>query len=424
MHSAYSFSLHFQEYRNIIGEVRHHLQGSITTQDITSKHHSMQAAPLGKTLTPLEERVKKTRRFSGDQDASWQKVSSVGNMARDPNSSSIGMMGKYYSGVSHHSDTETTLSVGNPQRRILDSSSSTENLTEDQHTEVDSHSTSDVSGYYNTHALSDSGDLTADMSVRGRERLSPAIRVQSHDQYSSSIESRCETRASPTDCRDPSLTAPLHINHASAEGTYDLNLDVPDDTTSRQFKTLYSSPFPHSLYRKQNVSPSEQVCSPVDLELETDEVVTTFNYDSDDSDHDTHVAQAVRTAKYDSSLLTSLPATSQGGTVSLPHPFVSSVSPWHDKSRKKRINPLRVLKLAKTSPDLPASPDMSSSNCTRMRSPDDIAMEKIGDTLKRSRSCGLIDRTLNISPVSTESLHMMDEAIPSPEFVQTPQSPF
>lgn len=128
-----------------------------------------------------------------------------------------------------------------------------------------------------------------------------------------------------------------------------------------------------------------QSCSPLCIEEETDEVVTTFHYDSDDSDH-----------------------TSQLST-STPQNEVKPVSPWHDKNRKIRINPLRVLKMKQASSDVEVSLDIQCTDRARMISPDVVAAEKASDKLKRSRSCGLIDGARDVSSTSQEPLCLIME---------------
>ena len=68
-----------------------------------------------------------------------------------------------------------------------------------------------------------------------------------------------------------------------------------------------------------------------------------------------------------------------------PHSHSTSVSPWHDKNRKKRINPLRVLNSY--------TPDTTEEPC---------------DVLIRSKSCGIIetrDQTLSLESASDDVLY-------------------
>ena len=67
------------------------------------------------------------------------------------------------------------------------------------------------------------------------------------------------------------------------------------------------------------------------IEQETDEVVTTFDYDSDESSDPYGNSPSQHTGPNPQQLKL------LSGSLSTP------VSPWHDKSRKIRISPLRVL---------------------------------------------------------------------------------
>lgn len=225
----------------------------------------------------------------------------------------------------------------------------------------------------------------------------------------------------------------------------------PSTTTkSRAFTVLFSS------QATSSTKPSPQVTSPttiserametlICLEEESEELVTTFDYESDDqscgSEHTTPIPIAACTTESESnggnsndeiapmvsaensgitlpntrnhvpsyrerkhSAPTQPSALSPGRKVSLPQP-------WHDKNRKIRINPLRVLKVTPSASDIPTPTEEYCSlemGRVRMASPEEVAMEKPSDMLRRSKSCGVIERPVIIS--TSASLHTISEA--------------
>ena len=495
------------------------LPSTVVSQDdgINTLRQQLRQGPhvppgLSKTLTPVDEKTEKAHRFSGDEedDDTYSRTLSIGRLGLSQISSvlsnpgSVGMLGDLESGIGsmHNFDMESVFSAGDPPRRILISSSSTENLMEDQpigaksqddyrrgsdvfkdavpeilgQNKETSSSQESIGHYYDSMSkdekasldhggsptslqlFSSSDEATPDRmsaeqvqkSLVSEEQQGSEEEMQSLDsinpyfpddlhqtmpqltEYSTqSIDSAVAPRMSSTQFastekpRDLSLTNLLHTEQhhlynsptvsdsQQAESEFDLP-DEPCSFTSRPFKTLYSSPVTHRRQDKcatpdEHLSPTfSPVEIPIGIEQETDEVVTTFDYESDDSDHTALVQQPNLSAKNvgyegDSIVHTSNPHTSKSPT-SPSH--TTPVSPWHDKRRKIRINPLRVLKVAQTSPLLPTPPDADRA---RMISPEDIAAEKGGDKLKRSRSCGLFDGS-KYNPASPEPLHTIAEA--------------
>lgn len=127
----------------------------------------------------------------------------------------------------------------------------------------------------------------------------------------------------------------------------------------------------HSNTPQNELSP---VLRPLDIvEQATDEVVTTFDYDSDESN------QALQTSFDDCVVASSSAPTVASKEDILKH--YGSVSPWHDKNRKIRINPPRVLKV---STQLPTT---SERNLVGYSTPVDSTTKKDGDKLGQSRSC-------------------------------------
>lgn len=235
----------------------------------------------------------------------------------------------------------------------------------------------------------------------------------------------------------------------------------PSDTKSRAFTVLFSS-------RDENTAkPTQQATSSttssksatesmIGLEEESEELVTSFDCESDDqscdSEHTTPVPIAAHTTEFGSNggnskdemahtvlvdnsgatdnTTTHVPssrerkqsAPTQPSTVS-PGRRVSLPQPWHDKNRKIRINPLRVLKVTPSVPDIP-TPTEEYYNLEmgrgRMASPEEVAMEKPSDMLRRSKSCGVLERPVAISTLA--SLHTITEATETSSFSVTENS--
>ena len=504
----------------------HHIQSlpsTVVSHDdaINTLRQQLRQSPhmppgLSKTLTPVDEKTEKVHRFSEDEeDDAYSRVGRMGFSSVLSNPGSIGMLGDLESGIGsmHNFDMESVFSAGDPPRRILVSSSSAENVMEDQpivtKSQEDYRRSSDVFkdavpgilgqnketnssqesiGHYydpmskhtkasleqegsptSLHLFSSSDEATPDRmsaeqmqrspgreeqrgsedeiaSMRSWDPMSPSFPEHLHHttqqltEYSTqNIDSAVAPGMSNTQLAsaekpgDLSLTSLLHLKQhhlynsptvsgsrceieTKAEDHSELELNLPNESgslTSRSFKTLYSSPVRHRRQDKYATSDEHfsPTCSPVGIEQETEEVVTTFDYESDESEHSTLMQQpnfspSIVSYKGGSTVQGSMdtnPHTSRNST----SPFhTTSVSPWHDKRRKIRINPLRVLKVAQTSPVLPIPPD---ADRTRMISPEDITAEKSGDKLKRSRSCGLFDGT-KYNPASPEPLHTIAEA--------------
>ena len=470
---------------------------------------------LSKTLTPVDEKTEKAHRFPGDEedDDTCSRIgrlglSQISSMLSNPGS--VGMLGDLESeiGSMHNFDVEGAFLAGDPPRRILVSSSSTENLMEDQQIGAksqedyrrgsdvfkdavpgilgqnkDTSSSQESIGHYydsmskdekasldqggsptSLHLFSSSDEATSDRmsaeqvqksrvreeqqgseeemtSAQSLEPINsyfpdhihqtlPQLTVYSTQSKDSSVAPRISgiqfvTTEKSQDLSLTNLHTEQHhlynsptVSDCQYKTQAELEFDLPDESssfTSRSFKTLYSSPVTHRRQNKcatpdEHLSPTfSPVEMPIAIEQETDEVVTTFDYESDDSDRSALVQQPNLGAKnvgYEggSNLQTSNPHISSSPT-SPSHTM--SVSPWHDKRRKIRINPLRVLKVAQTSPVLSTPPDADRA---RMVSPEDIAAEKGGEKLKRSRSCGLFDGT-NYNPASPEPLYTIAEAV-------------
>ena len=217
------------------------------------------------------------------------------------------------------------------------------------------------------------------------------------------------------------------MKNSSSMDDYVGEVELPDESDikkMRSFKILYSSRSRRATNRKKKSAPTKEkstthdsVQMVVGIEQATDEVVTAFNYESDESDHamlEMLPSPDTCTVRNEGSFY----ALSAPEDFSPPdmskressRPKSESVSPWHDKSRKIRINPLRVLKVTQTSPVLATPPEENPDDRTRMVSPEDIAAEKSGEKLKRSKSCGVLQRPNPASFGAPEPLHAIAEA--------------
>lgn len=196
----------------------------------------------------------------------------------------------------------------------------------------------------------------------------------------------------------------------------DMEVKLSDESDSEKtgsFKTLYSSRFKHGRTRHHGPTNENPPVRPVEVlvgvEQATDEEVTTFDYESDDSEYTPLVPQPTCDACLgdSSNEPTSVVANPQDTSSS----HSTSVSPWHDKNRKIRINPLRVLKVAQISPLLPTPPEQSLANRARIISPEDIAKVKVCDKLRRSKSFGPIEKTKSKSAVSLNTVAEAADAL-------------
>lgn len=160
--------------------------------------------------------------------------------------------------------------------------------------------------------------------------------------------------------------SPIFLHSQSGQdNTAKENIALKPDVSDDKKQSLHSTQSRHSNTPQNELSP---ILRPLHIvEQATDEVVTTFDYDSDESNH------ALQTSFDDSSLPTVVSKEDVGKH--------GSVSPWHDKTRKIRINPPRVLKV---STQLPTT---SERNLVRHSTPVDRTTKKGGDKLTQSRSC-------------------------------------
>lgn len=157
-------------------------------------------------------------------------------------------------------------------------------------------------------------------------------------------------------------------------------VDVSDDKKH----SLHSTQSRHSNTPQNKLSP---VLHPLDtVEQATDEVVTTFDYDSDESNH------ALQTS-FDDCVVASSSATTVASTENiLKH---GSVSPWHDKNRKIRINPPRVLKVSNQ------LPTTSERYLVEYSAPGNSTTNQERDKLRQSRSCS----EMNLQNTESGMLH-------------------
>ena len=223
-------------------------------------------------------------------------------------------------------------------------------------------------GFSNARALVGSGNVCSTPSSFDGVHISPSFK---QSKWSSTGLSTATTEGS----RQVSLTETV----GCPAGTCTMPPDCSAISNNEDFSSIELPP--HS-------------CTPVGIDEETDEVVTTFHYDSDDSDLSTTLCT------------TSNPQQNV-------HANIQPVSPWHDKNRKIRINPLRVLKMKHASADVEVSPDLNYTDNVRMMSPTDVTVQKVSDNLERSRSCGLIHGRKDVSSTSQELLSVTSDHDPS-----------
>ena len=250
-------------------------------------------------------------------------------------------------------------------------------------------------------------------------------------------------RHSDSGIEESDTTTSLQSSNGTASAL-DTEYQPSDTTKSRAFTILFSS------QGESSTKPSPQVTSPtttsksametmIGLEEESEELVTSFDCESDDqscdSEHTTPIPIAVQTIEPGSNGGNSKDEMAHAVSVENPgantrtHVLTSrerkysaptqpsalslgrKVSPWHDKNRKIRINPLRVLKVTPSAPDIP-TPTEEYCNMevgrVRMASPEEVAKEKPSDMLRRSKSCGVLERPVAIS--TSASLHTISEA--------------
>ena len=97
--------------------------------------------------------------------------------------------------------------------------------------------------------------------------------------------------------------------------------------------------------------------------------------------------------------------------------------PWHDKTRKIRINPLRVLKVPPTVSDITSPTEEYGDidlNRIRMVSPEEISTKKPSEGLRRSKSCGILERTTTVS--LSESLQTISECLEPASVLECPSN--
>ena len=100
---------------------------------------------------------------------------------------------------------------------------------------------------------------------------------------------------------------------------------------------------------------------------------------------------------------------------------ISLSHPWHDKKRKVRINPLRVLKVLPTVGDITSPTEEYGDidlNRIRMVSPEEISTQKPSESLRRSKSCGILERSTTVSV--SESLQTISECLEPASVLERP----
>lgn len=389
----YLFFLTIQAYKSISHsepEGLHPFQSvthSSTCQENTLQDQLCQGAPkflqLGKTLTPMHKAI---RKHSWDDNSheriTKMKLSQISQSTPGlSNPHSVGKLNNLVSEKGCFGKKTAFLTEDMP--KCIASSSSAANIVDQPDIEgfvLRENRESELfqvdSGCNKDHLSNKLQALLHRRDYLSNEIAPKRTSAEQLHHYSIQGESELEYKSqnlTPWDIFSPGSPSypPLSdMHHLTTQHSFEYNTQCVHNLDNSQCVQSQQSHPETSLGSTSTMIP---VTSPIDMvEQATDEVVTTFDYDSDESNH------ASETTSDDSIVVRSSVDTVAGG----------SVSPWHDKNRKIRINPPRVLKV---STQFSTTSESSIAGHIAISSSVDIATEKDRDRLRPSRSCSEIN---------------------------------